>query len=834
MKRFLKITFFCAIIFTISIVVVIFLLFKHYSKDLPNYQQLKDYRPMITTRIYAADDSLITEFSKEKRIFIPIHLIPKNVINAFLAAEDANFYNHSGIDVKAIIRTAVQNLFSSVNGDSRFGGASTITQQVVKNFLLTSDRTIDRKIKEAILAIRMTRHFTKEQVLELYLNQIYLGSGAYGIAAASQVYFGKSVSELEIEEIALLATLPKAPSRLDPRKNMEKAKIRRDWVISRMIEEGFINAVEGNAAKDRPIIISDEEDFDITQAHFFADDVKKTLTKMYGSDDVFENGISVKTTLNPNLQKIAQNALQKGIESYDMRHGYRGALGKIKNIKNWQNELNQFNTEKEYRQNLDKAVVLKIENDKAFIATSQYKLGFITLENLKWARKYIDINNTGKTPNKASEVLDIGDIILVEEDKSHLVMKDIVIDEVNIDYKDFTKYSRSFFLRQIPEINGSFLAMDPHTGKILAMSGGYIDAKNQFNRATQAYRQTGSTMKTLGYIAALENGFTPASVIIDEEISLDQGPDLPPYKPTNYSGKFYGPTTLRTGLEESRNVTTVRMAQQVGLDKVVDTIKKFGVNDNPKEIYSLVLGSSETSLLRLVTAYSMIANGGKRVTPEMIEKIQDRNGKIIYKRDNRNCDHCQVNIDKYKSIKDIPVPFLEDAKETIIDPATAYQITYMLQGVIERGTSMRARKVGKIIGGKTGTTNNSYDSWFVGFSPDLVAATYIGFDNPKSLGDKETGSSVALPIFIDFMKNALKDRPSTPFRIPSSVKFMKIDKTTGMLATTQTPRENIFFEAFKLNDNILRDGEEVSIDNKEKNNDFYYDSETDSTPAGIY
>ena len=834
MKKFLKITFFCAIISTISIVVVIFLLFKHYSKDLPNYQQLKDYRPMITTRIYAADDSLITEFSKEKRIFIPIHLIPKNVINAFLAAEDANFYNHSGIDVKAIIRTAVQNLFSSVNGDSRFGGASTITQQVVKNFLLTSDRTIDRKIKEAILAIRMTRHFTKEQVLELYLNQIYLGSGAYGIAAASQVYFGKSVSELEIEEIALLATLPKAPSRLDPRKNMEKAKIRRDWVISRMIEEGFINAVEGNAAKDRPIIISDEEDFDITQAHFFADDVKKTLTKMYGSDDVFENGISVKTTLNPNLQKIAQNALQKGIESYDMRHGYRGALGKIKNIKNWQNELNQFNTEKEYRQNLDKAVVLKIENDKAFIATSQYKLGFITLENLKWARKYIDINNTGKTPNKASEVLDIGDIILVEEDKSHLVMKDIVIDEVNIDYKDFTKYSRSFFLRQIPEINGSFLAMDPHTGKILAMSGGYIDAKNQFNRATQAYRQTGSTMKTLGYIAALENGFTPASVIIDEEISLDQGPDLPPYKPTNYSGKFYGPTTLRTGLEESRNVTTVRMAQQVGLDKVVDTIKKFGVNDNPKEIYSLVLGSSETSLLRLVTAYSMIANGGKRVTPEMIEKIQDRNGKIIYKRDNRNCDHCQVNIDKYKSIKDIPVPFLEDAKETIIDPATAYQITYMLQGVIERGTSMRARKVGKIIGGKTGTTNNSYDSWFVGFSPDLVAATYIGFDNPKSLGDKETGSSVALPIFIDFMKNALKDRPSTPFRIPSSVKFMKIDKTTGMLATTQTPRENIFFEAFKLNDNILRDGEEVSIDNKEKNNDFYYDSETDSTPAGIY
>ncbi len=829
MKKFFKFIFFASLIFLVLSSVAVFMLFKKYSEDLPKYRQLKDYQPMITTRIYAADDSLITEFSKEKRIFIPIHLIPKNVINAFLAAEDANFYNHFGIDIMAIMRTMLQNLSSSINGDSRFGGASTITQQVVKNFLLTSDRTIERKIKEAILAVRMSQNFTKDQVLELYLNQIYLGSGSYGVAAAAQSYFNKSISELEIEEIALLATLPKAPSRLDPRKNMEKAKIRRDWVISRMVEEGFISSAEADLAMSKPIILNEKMEDEITQAHFFADSVKKELTTMYGSDDVFENGISVKTTLKPDLQEIAQNALQRGIEKYDIRHGYRGPLGKAKDIKNWQQELKNFVVEKEFRAHWEKSIVLNLTKDKAFIATASGKLGFITIDNLQWAKPYIDTDNQGLEPKFPSDTLSVGDIILVEEDQKYLMLQDGIIKENKDDELSYSNFKRSFFLRQIPKVNGSFIAMDPHTGRILAMSGAYIDAPNQFNRATQAYRQTGSTMKTFGYIAALENGFTPASIIIDEEISLDQGPDLPPYKPTNYSEKFYGPTTLRTGLEKSRNVTTVRLAQQVGLDKLAQMVKKFGINDNPQEIYSLVLGSSETSLIRLATGYSMIVNGGKKITPEMIEKIQDRNGKIIYRRDLRSCTDCIIDINQYQNLKKIPVPFLEDIKEPIIDPATAYQITYMLQGVVERGTSIRARSVGKIIGGKTGTTNNSYDSWFVGFSPDLVATVYIGFDNPKSLGEKETGSSIALPVFIDFMKKALRNTPSTPFRIPDSVKFIKIDKTTGKVATPETPRENIFFEAFKLSDIVLREDEY-----EEDENDSLDMRDNNQSPMGIY
>jgi len=814
-------------------IISLVLVFKHYGEGLPNYRQLKEYKPMITTRIYAADDSLITEFSKEKRIFIPIHLIPKNVINAFLAAEDSNFYNHFGIDIVAIIRTAMQNLSSSMSGEDKFGGASTITQQVVKNFLLTNDRTIERKIKEAILAIRMSRNFSKEQVLELYLNQIYLGSGSYGVAAAAQSYFDKSISELEIEEIAVLATLPKAPSRLDPRKNIEKAKIRRDWVISRMVEEGFINNVEGDIAIQKPIKLTENQDNSITEAHFFADSVKKRLTQMYGSDDVFENGISVKTTLKPDLQIIAQEALQNGIEKYDVKHGYRGPLAKIKNIKNWRQDLEAFTPEKDFRADWTKAAILKVVNDKAFLGTSDGKLGFITLNNLKWAQRYIDTDKKGEVPNFATDVLNVGDIILVEEDQKHLMMQDGVIEEKSGDESDFSKYKRSFFLKQIPEVNGSFIAMDPHTGRILAMSGAYIDARNQFNRATQAFRQTGSTMKPFGYIAALENGFTPASIVIDEEISLDQGPDLPPYKPTNYSDKFYGPTTLRVGLEKSRNVTTVRMAQQVGLDEIAKTIKKFGINDDPQPIYSLVLGSSETNLIKLATAYSMIVNGGKKIIPEMIEKIQDRNGKIIHRRDTRVCSYCKLDINQNTDIKNIAVPFLEDIKEPIIDPATAYQITYMLQGVVDRGTAIRARSVDKIIGGKTGTTNNSYDSWFAGFSPDLVAAVYIGFDNPKSLGSKETGSSLALPVFIDFMKKALKDKPSTPFRIPSSVKFVKIDRNTGKIATPKTPRENIFFEAFKLSDSILRE-DEYKEDTRGEDIDPYDSRNINSTPMGIY
>jgi len=815
LKKTLGALFAVGIFATLILITFGFFLFKKYSENLPDYEQLKNYNPMITTRLYAADGSLISEFSKEKRIFVPIDTIPKDLINAFLAAEDANFYKHSGIDPLAIFRTSVQNFFSAIKGDSSMGGASTITQQVVKNFLLTRERTFERKIKEAILAFRMSQTFSKDRILELYLNQIYLGSGAYGVAAAAQVYFNKSIDDLTIEEAALLATLPKAPSKLDPRKNIEKAKIRRNWVIERMMEDGFIDEKTGVEASEKPISLKVKDSDEITKANFFSDSVKKELTQLYGSDSVFENGIVVRTTLDPRLQKIASKAFDAGIEEYDQKHGYRGALTKIDANGNWQEELQKFDPKKLYKETWSKAIVLSLSKDIATIGVENGALGSIEFSSLKWARKYRNVNSVGPAPKKITDVLAVGDVVLVEK----------------------AEKGENYFLRQVPEVNGALLAMDPHTGRVLAMMGGYVDTPNQFNRATQAMRQPGSTMKTFGYIAALENGMTPASMIMDEEISLNQGFALPPYHPSNYSGQYYGPTTLRIGLEQSRNVTTVRMADQVGLDKVVDVIKKFGVSDNPQKIYSLVLGSTETTMVRLVTAYSMMVNGGKKISPLMIEKIQDRDGKTIYRRDKRECKSCSIaNLNDYvsKDVSELPVPFLDENKEQVTDSATAYQITSMLQGVVERGTAARAKSVGKIIGGKTGTTNNSYDSWFVGFSPDLVTAVYIGFDTPKTLGSEETGASVALPVFINFMKEALKNTPSTPFRVPNTVKFVKIDRTSGKYPTPLTPKERVFFEAFKMDDTISSADSLDNASDEVEEDDGFGNKTSDSDPTGIY
>ncbi|MFZ9469518.1 MAG: penicillin-binding protein 1A [Rickettsiales bacterium] len=821
MKKTISILFAGLIFAGVLCVSFAFIVFKQFSENLPDYELLKNYNPMITTRLYASDGSLISEFSKEKRVFVPIENIPKNLINAFLAAEDANFYKHSGVDLFAIFRTSITNTFGAISGEGSMGGASTITQQVVKNFLLTRERTFQRKIKEAILAYRMSKTFPKEKILELYLNQIYLGSGAYGVAAASQVYFDKSIDELTLEEVALLATLPKAPSKLDPRKNMEKAKERRNWVIERMIAENFIEEKVGNIAMELPITLKTKVDEDIIRASFFSDAVKKELTNLYGSDNVFENGIVVRTTLDPKLQNIGIVAFEKGIEEYDRKHGYRGALGQLDTNNNWQELLEKFDVKKLYKDSWSKAVILSTTKDLASIGLENGVLGSIELSSIKWARKFINVDARGSAIKKINDVLNVGDVILVEK----------------------TPKEGIYNLRQIPDVNGGFVAIDPHTGRVLAMSGGYIDLPNQFNRAIQAQRQPGSTMKTFGYIAALENGLTPATVIMDEEISLNQGIGLPPYQPMNYSGDFYGLTTLRTGLEQSRNVTTVRMADQVGLEKVVDVVKRFGVNDNPKEIYSLVLGSTETSVLRLATAYAMMVNGGKKINPSMIEKIQDREGKTIYKRDKRNCKNCYINnINEFveRSANNLEMPSLEDNRDLVTDSATAYQITSMLQGVVDRGTATKAKSIGKIVAGKTGTTNNSYDSWFVGFSPDLVMAVYVGYDNPQSLGKDETGASVAMPIFIDFMRDALKDKPSIPFRVPNSVKLVKIDKFTGKYPTPSTPKSQIFFEALKINDEITE--EQGLQDEKPDNADPDLDSQKPSTPpsseenqpSGIY
>lgn len=830
-KKILVILLGLVIFSTLAFIGASFYIFQKYSKNLPEYEQLKNYSPMITTRIYAADGSLVSEFSKEKRIFVPINNIPKNLINAFLAAEDANFYHHFGLDPKAILRTAVKNLIAVAKGKPLTGGASTITQQVVKNFLLTNERSYERKIREAILAYRMTKSFSKDHVLELYLNQIYLGSGSYGVAAAAQSYFSKSIDILTIEEVALLATLPKAPSKLDPRKNMVKAKVRRDWVIKRMMKENFITKEAGLEAINKPITLTKQEKHDATKAAFFSDSVKKELTGLYGSDNVFEDGITVLTTLKPDLQKIASKVFIKGIEAYDKKHGYRGSLGTINIKEDWKTELQSFKIKEAFNGNWTKAIVLSVNKFNAKIALNNGDKGLIHIDSLRWAKKYITINKQGPEITRVSHVLKAGDVILVEKEMPNTSTK--------ITKKTSEIVEDRYLLQQIPKANGALLAMDPHSGRVLAMVGGYIDAPNQFNRATQAYRQPGSTMKTFGYITALENGMTPASVIMDEEISLDQGPGLPPYEPVNYSGKFYGPTTLRIGLEKSRNITTVRMADEVGIDKIVDIVKKFGINNDPKKIHSLVLGSTETNLMRLTTAYAMMVNGGMKVKPALIEKIQDREGKTIYRRDKRECINCIIteapnaNLEPFEG-KDLEMPHLKEESERIIDSATAYQITSMLRGAVKRGTGYKATATKKIIGGKTGTTNNSNDSWFVGFSADLVAAVYIGFDAPRSLGARETGASVALPIFVDFMGQALADSPATPFRVPNTVKFVKINRFTGKMATPETPREHTIFEAFKLYDLVektdsnkmqnLQDGEEV--------NEF--DTEFNSNPSGIY
>jgi penicillin-binding protein 1A len=801
MNKFFKLFLIFAIIAVTLFSTIVFAMFYHYGKDLPDYQQLKDYHPMMSTRIYASDGTIITEFSKEKRIFVAIDKIPDNLKNAFLAAEDADFYRHSGINVMAIFRAATNNILSSFRGKDRVFGASTITQQVVKNFLLTNERTFQRKIKEAILAYKISQAIDKDKILELYLNQIYLGSGAYGVAAASQNYFNKSIDELTIEENALLATLPKAPSKLDPRKNIEKAKERRDWVIGRMLKEGFITEQEALIATEKPINLQIKPEEELTKADFFADSVKKELNELYGSDKVFEDGIAVNTTLNPKLQEIAEKFFNIGIETYDQKHGYRGPIAKIDSMQNWNENLAKVIIEKPYKKTWKKAVVVAVAKDSATIGLENGELGNIDFPSLKWARKQIGEHRIGNAVKKVNDVLNIGDVIFVEKNEN------------------------KYYLKQLPEVNGAFIAIDPHSGKVLAMMGGYVDSPNQFNRATQAMRQPGSTMKTFAYIAALENGMNPTTIVVDEPIAIDQGYGMPPYSPANYSHEFYGPNTIRTALEQSRNVSTVKMVSQIGIDKLVDVVKRFGVSENPQAVYSLALGSVETSLIKMVTAYAIMANGGNKIKPAMIEKIQDRDGKTIYKRDQRICNSCLLTNEDSKLNSNAKPPELASNNEQVTDSATAYQITSMLQGVTERGTAASAKAIGKIVAGKTGTTNNSYDSWFVGFSPDLVAGVYIGFDNPKSLGKEETGASIALPIFVNFMKEALKDQPNKPFRVPNSVKMVKINRKTGKYSTPDTPKEAIFLEALKLEEEILENNEEEESENvdseefQENNND---------------
>lgn len=824
-KNIIKMFLYSGALMFVVISIMLFISILYFSVSLPDHETLKNYNPPITTRLYSADGRLLKEYAKEKRLFIPITQIPDVVKNAFITAEDDSFYENMGVNPKAIIVAAFSNLITKLLGRGQIRGGSTITQQVAKNFFLTREKTITRKIKEAMLSIRITQTFSKDKILELYLNQIFLGNRAYGVGSAAVNYFNKALDELTIEEAAMLAALPKAPAKLDPtRNNPTDILERRNWIIERMYNLGYITKLEKDNAINTPINLKERSVNEISNGEFFSEEVRKEFVSIYDETKLLEGGNSIFTTLDTQLQELADKYLKEGIEAYDVKHGFRGPLGNINidntNFKNdWGDLINNYEPELRYRKEWNKAVVLDIDNKNQqiiiglgkFEYDESYKdelenndfvksskddklliMGYIPLKNLKWARKYIDADKLGESIKKVSDVeLSIGDVIVVEKDK---------------------KNKNEYFLRQIPAVNGALLAMNPHNGKIVAMMGGYIDSVIDFNRATQAERQTGSIAKPFAYLTALENGWTPASMIMDEEITLNQGDDKPPYTPKNIEGNFYGPTTLRVGLEKSRNVATVRLTFDVGLKKVTEMIKRFGITDKPKQIYSIALGSMESSLLKMVRAYAMIVNGGKNITPSLIEKIENKDGELIFQRNTMKCINCEVDLET--KLSEVQIPVLIDNREQIIDQATAYQMTSLLEGVVQRGTGWRAKSIGKTIGGKTGTTNESNDAWFIGFSPDLVVGVYVGFDKPSTLGRIESGSSIAGPIFVNFMYNALKEKPSIPFRVPENINLIRIDTTTGYYPTTDSEPKNIVLEAFKEGDKITKFFEQdASIEN---------------------
>jgi len=755
-------------------------IFHNYGRGLPEYRQLADYEPPVMTRVYGGDGRLLAEYATEKRIFVPIKATPKRVIQSFLAAEDKNFYIHPGVDVLSVIRAALTNV-RNIGSSKRPVGASTITQQVAKNFLLTNEVSWKRKIKEAILAFRIERALSKDRILELYLNEIYLGFGSYGVAAAALNYFDKSMDELTIDEAAFLAALPKAPNNYHPVKKPKAAKARRDWVIGRLLVGGLITPAEAELAAARPLQVRQRSATEYIRADYFAEEVRRQLDNRYGEEKLYKGGLSVRTTLDPRLQAIADTVLREGLETYDRRHGWRGPVARLP-------EGTRLDVKIEWRRALAKippvkgvgshllAVVIGLRPDDALIGFGDGASGRIPLAEMKWARPWMENQKRGPKVTSPADVLVPGDVI--------------VVDPVTANAKGVAYPAGSYGLRQLPDVDGSIVALDPHTGRILAMSGGYSYERSQFNRVTQAMRQPGSAFKPFVYLAALDHGYTPSTLILDAPFVIDQGPGLPKWRPANYTKKFYGPSTMRLGLEKSRNLMTVRLAQTIGMEAISEYAQRFGIVDFLPEKLAMALGSGETTLLRITTAYAMLVNGGKRITPTLIDRIQDRHGKTIFRHDRRNCVSCRATIWTRQE-----TPAIADTRKPVTKPGSAYQVVSMLKGVVERGTGRRIRAVGKPLAGKTGTTNADKDTWFIGFSPDLAVGVFVGFDTPKTLGRRETGSSVAAPLFRDFMAAALEKKKAIPFRIPPGIRLVRVNAATGELA--RAGDKKVIYEAFK-------------------------------------
>ena len=730
----------------------------YFSSDLPDYKILANYKPPISSRVHSGEGQLIAEYAIQKRLFIPYESIPKKVIYSFLSAEDKNFFSHPGVDAKSITRAIIKNL-KNIFSDKRLEGASTITQQVAKNFLLTNEVSIKRKIKEAILAFRIERAYSKERIMELYLNQIYLGEGTYGIAAASLEYFDKAVSDLSYNESALLAALPRAPSKYNPYKSKKKAKIRRNIVLKNLYENSYINKNQYEKFIKNEIKLNKRKIKLLEEANFYSEEVRRIISDKYGYDQLYKGGLSIRTPLNSYFQIEALRALRKGLETYDRRHGWRGPLINIKK-KDWVSNVKDFKADKSLGWNL--ARIKEVNKLTVKIETDEKDIGYIDFKEASWTRK-----------KSFEDFLKLNDIIYVKKIKDN-----------------------KWELKQLPKINGSIVVMDPYTGRVLAMAGGFSFKLSEFNRATQANRQPGSAFKPFVYAAALENGFNPSSLILDAPFVMEQGEGLKTWKPENYGKKFYGPSTLRTGIEKSRNLMTVRVAQKVGFEQISKYANNFGIYENIPELLSVSLGSAETTLIKLTNAYCTFVNGGKKVLPIFIDRIQDRRGKTIFKSDLRKCLGCE----EISYLKE-EIPVIEDNREQIISPETAYQITSMLEGVVKRGTGRKLRSLNLILAGKTGTTNKNMDAWFLGFTSKLAIGVYVGFDEPKTLGKYETGAKAALPIFKEFVKKVIKKRDAMPFKVPGNINLVMVDVETGLPPKSNSKK--IIYESFKPQDEFL-------------------------------
>ncbi len=752
------------------------------SRDLPDYESLSKYEPPVMTRIHAHDGSLIAEFARERRIFVPINTIPKRVIGAFLSAEDRRFYDHGGIDFQGVLRAVYAAVESKMHGSNkRAQGASTITQQVAKNFLLTNERSIERKIKEAILAVRIESAYSKDKILELYLNEIYLGMNSYGVGAAALTYFNKELKDLNVEEAAYLAALPKGPNNYHPFRQKARATERRNWIIGEMAENGYVSAEEAAAAKLKPLTVNLRPvGAHISTAEFFAEEVRRTLLARYGEDKLYGGGLSVRTTLDPHLQQLAKSALIDGLVKFDRKRGWRGPVSKIDISGDWGEALGAIRSPADI-QPWRLGVVLETQKTKAVIGfkparqqdstlVKDREAVEVTFEDMKWAAyqkggKKIDAKSTG-------DILKPGDVVYVAP-------------------KDPANIQGAWSLMQIPEVGGGLVAMDPYTGRVLAVAGGFSYDLSQFDRVIQAKRQPGSSFKPFVYAAAIDNGYKPSSIILDAPIEIDQGPGQDIWRPENYDDKdATGPETLRFGVEHSRNQMTVRLAQDLGMPLIIDYAKRFGIYDDMLPVLSMSLGAGETTLLRMATGYCMLANGGKEVKSTLIDRIQDRYGRTIWRHDERQCMGCTA--DRWANQAE---PELIDDRPQVIDPHTAYQITSILEGVVQRGTGQVLKSLDRPIAGKTGTTNEEKDAWFIGYTPTLVVGVYVGYDTPKPMGKGNTGGLIAAPIFGEFVKNAMVDTPPAPFRVPPGIKFVRVDLKTGLRASAEDSKT--ILEAFK-------------------------------------